>query len=57
MVINPTYLAQRTRQSVNWADAHRRVLKSYREWLRSVRFPPSSVHEYRRDFSSLRLRR
>ncbi|RDW89471.1 hypothetical protein BP6252_01503 [Coleophoma cylindrospora] len=36
MVINPTYLAQRTRQSVNWADAHRRVLKSYREWLRSA---------------------
>lgn len=36
MVINPTYLAQRTRQSVNWNDAHRRVVKSYREWLRSA---------------------
>jgi len=35
-VINPTYLAQRTRQSVNWSDAKRRVLKSYREWLRSA---------------------
>jgi NADH dehydrogenase (ubiquinone) 1 alpha subcomplex subunit 6 len=55
MVINPTYLAQRTRQcgslpadayeigrtdvpaAVNWADAKRRVLKSYREWIRAVR--------------------
>ncbi|PBP17724.1 NADH-ubiquinone oxidoreductase 14.8 kDa subunit [Diplocarpon rosae] len=36
MVINPTHLAQRTRQSVNWADAQRRVLKSYREWIRSA---------------------
>ncbi|KAL3427073.1 complex 1 protein [Phlyctema vagabunda] len=36
MVINPTYLAQRTRQSVNWADAQRRVLSSYREWIRSA---------------------
>ncbi|PMD28243.1 NADH-ubiquinone oxidoreductase 14.8 kDa subunit [Hyaloscypha hepaticicola] len=36
MVINPTYLAQRTRQSVNWADAQRRVLHSYREWLRAA---------------------
>ena len=55
MVINPTYLAQRTRQcifpllaernwkanewrvAVNWPDAKRRVLRSYREWIRSVR--------------------
>ncbi|TVY84905.1 NADH-ubiquinone oxidoreductase 14.8 kDa subunit [Lachnellula suecica] len=36
MVINPTYLAQRTRQSVNWNDAKRRVLMSYREWIRSA---------------------
>ncbi|KUJ11723.1 NADH-ubiquinone oxidoreductase 14.8 kDa subunit [Mollisia scopiformis] len=36
MVINPTYLAQRTRQSVNWSDAQRRVLRSYREWIRSA---------------------
>ncbi|PSS10665.1 hypothetical protein M430DRAFT_127009 [Amorphotheca resinae ATCC 22711] len=36
MVINPTHLAQRTRQSVNWADAQRRVLKSYREWIRAA---------------------
>ncbi|KAL2419658.1 NADH-ubiquinone oxidoreductase 14.8 kDa subunit [Exophiala dermatitidis] len=35
MTINPTYLAQRTRSSINWADARRRVLKSYREWLRA----------------------
>jgi hypothetical protein len=60
MVINPTYLAQRTRQcefspprlriegvlklmggrlAINWNDAHRRVLKSYREWIRAVRCP------------------
>ncbi|KAL8707838.1 MAG: hypothetical protein Q9220_007192 [cf. Caloplaca sp. 1 TL-2023] len=36
MVINPTYLAQRTRTSINWQDAKRRVAKSYREWLRSA---------------------
>ncbi|TAQ90448.1 hypothetical protein B7494_g1250 [Chlorociboria aeruginascens] len=36
MVINPTYLAQRTRQSVNWTDAKRRVVSSYREWIRSA---------------------
>ncbi|KAH0846775.1 uncharacterized protein PV07_06679 [Cladophialophora immunda] len=35
MVINPTYLAQRSRSSINWSDARRRVLKSYREWLRA----------------------
>ncbi|PGH04769.1 hypothetical protein AJ79_06991 [Helicocarpus griseus UAMH5409] len=35
MVLNPTYLAQRTRSSVNWQDARRRVLKTYREWLRA----------------------
>ncbi|KAG9249217.1 NADH-ubiquinone oxidoreductase 14.8 kDa subunit [Calycina marina] len=36
MVINPTYLAQRTRQSVNWNDAKRRVIHSYRDWVRSA---------------------
>ncbi|EMD67543.1 hypothetical protein COCSADRAFT_62517, partial [Bipolaris sorokiniana ND90Pr] len=36
MVINPTYLAQRTRSSVNWADAKKRVIHSYRDWLRSA---------------------
>ncbi|KAF1823131.1 NADH dehydrogenase, alpha subcomplex, subunit 6 [Dissoconium aciculare CBS 342.82] len=35
MVINPTYLAQRTRSSVNWSDAKTRVLSSYRDWLRA----------------------
>ena len=24
--------------AVNWADAQRRVLKSYREWIRAVRY-------------------
>ncbi|KAF2624036.1 NADH dehydrogenase, alpha subcomplex, subunit 6 [Macroventuria anomochaeta] len=36
MVINPTYLAQRTRSSVNWSDAKKRVIHSYRDWLRSA---------------------
>ncbi|KAH7117151.1 hypothetical protein B0J11DRAFT_442802 [Dendryphion nanum] len=36
MVINPTYLAQRTRSSVNWSDAKRRVVHSYRDWLRAA---------------------
>ncbi|MCJ1354355.1 MAG: hypothetical protein MMC33_004343 [Icmadophila ericetorum] len=36
MVINPTYLAQRTRTSVSWEDAKRRVFTSYRKWLRSA---------------------
>ncbi|KAK2782746.1 hypothetical protein FQN52_004650 [Onygenales sp. PD_12] len=35
MVLNPTYLAQRTRSSVNWQDARKRVLRTYREWLRA----------------------
>ncbi|KAJ5107627.1 NADH dehydrogenase (complex I) alpha subcomplex subunit 6 [Penicillium angulare] len=42
MTINPTYLAQRTRSSVNWNDAKFRVLKSYREWLRAVSIPQIS---------------
>ncbi|KAK5735123.1 hypothetical protein LTS12_026541 [Elasticomyces elasticus] len=36
MVINPTYLATRTRSSRNFDDARKRVLKSYREWVRSA---------------------
>jgi len=28
--------------AVNWHDAQRRVLKSYREWIRSVRLPTSA---------------
>jgi hypothetical protein len=28
--------------AVNWADAKRRVIKSYRDWLRAVRFPSDS---------------
>ncbi|EON65944.1 NADH dehydrogenase (ubiquinone) 1 alpha subcomplex 6 [Coniosporium apollinis CBS 100218] len=35
-MINPTYLAQRTRSSANWNDAKRRVLSSYRDWLRAA---------------------
>ncbi|KAL0637149.1 hypothetical protein Q9L58_003798 [Maublancomyces gigas] len=36
MVINPTHLAQTTRSSVNWNDASRRAIKSYRDWQRAV---------------------
>ncbi|KAL1642507.1 hypothetical protein SLS61_009658 [Didymella pomorum] len=55
MVINPTYLAQRTRSctghassrhwkelsanadtAVNWTDAKKRVIHSYRDWMRSA---------------------
>ncbi|KAK8213453.1 hypothetical protein M8818_002754 [Zalaria obscura] len=36
MTINPTYLAQRTRSSVNWSDAKHRVIKSYRDWMRAA---------------------
>ncbi|KAI4740326.1 NADH dehydrogenase, alpha subcomplex, subunit 6 [Aureobasidium sp. EXF-12298] len=35
-MINPTYLAQRTRSSVNWNDAQKRVIKSYRDWVRAA---------------------
>ncbi|TKX22257.1 hypothetical protein C1H76_5547 [Elsinoe australis] len=35
-MINPTYLAQRTRSSVNWNDARSRVIRSYREWIRAA---------------------
>ncbi|KAI1008100.1 hypothetical protein K3495_g142 [Podosphaera aphanis] len=36
MVINPTLLAQRSRQSISWADAHKRVIKNYRDWIRAA---------------------
>ncbi|ROT38506.1 NADH-ubiquinone oxidoreductase 14.8 kDa subunit [Sodiomyces alkalinus F11] len=36
MAITPTLYAVRTRQSVNWADARRRVLHSYRDWIRAA---------------------
>ena len=34
-----TELLANEKIAVNWNDAHRRVLKSYREWIRSVRVP------------------
>ncbi|KAK0259471.1 hypothetical protein LTS09_005822 [Friedmanniomyces endolithicus] len=36
MVINPTYLAVRTRSSRSFDDARKRVITSYREWLRAA---------------------
>jgi hypothetical protein len=36
MAITPTQFAKKTVQSVNSADATRRVLSSYREWIRAV---------------------
>ncbi|MCJ1382898.1 hypothetical protein MMC17_006011 [Xylographa soralifera] len=36
MVINPTYLAHRTQSSGSWDIAKRRVIQSYRQWLRSA---------------------
>ncbi|QIW98602.1 hypothetical protein AMS68_004120 [Peltaster fructicola] len=51
-MINPTYLAQRTRSSANWQDARKRVLQTYREWLRaspeiqtmySLNYPVSAI--------------
>nr|OQO20552.1 hypothetical protein B0A51_11728 [Rachicladosporium sp. CCFEE 5018] len=35
-MINPTYLAQRTRSSASFQDAQKRVIRSYRDWLRSA---------------------
>ncbi|KAF2488565.1 NADH dehydrogenase, alpha subcomplex, subunit 6 [Lophium mytilinum] len=35
-MINPTYLAVRTRSSANWGDAKTRVIHSYRDWIRSA---------------------
>ncbi|KAL2108221.1 hypothetical protein VUR80DRAFT_4113 [Thermomyces stellatus] len=36
MGIQPTQFAVRTRQSVNWLDAKRRVLGAYRAWIRAA---------------------
>ncbi|PFH56930.1 hypothetical protein XA68_15756 [Ophiocordyceps unilateralis] len=38
MTITPTQFAKKTAQSASWADAKRRVLCSYREWIRAVCF-------------------
>ncbi|KAL2263670.1 hypothetical protein VTK26DRAFT_5701 [Humicola hyalothermophila] len=52
MAISPTQFAVTVRQSANWSDAKRRVLKAYRDWLRaapeiqtmySVPFPVSAI--------------
>ncbi|KAF4585694.1 NADH-ubiquinone oxidoreductase 14.8 kDa subunit [Ophiocordyceps camponoti-floridani] len=36
MAITPTQFAKKTAQSASWADAKRRVLWSYREWIRAA---------------------
>ncbi|KFA63560.1 hypothetical protein S40285_00317 [Stachybotrys chlorohalonatus IBT 40285] len=36
MAITPTQFAKKTAQSTSWADAKRRVLSSYREWIRAA---------------------
>ncbi|CAI4219230.1 unnamed protein product [Parascedosporium putredinis] len=36
MAITPTQFAVLTRQSAGWSDAKRRVLSSYRSWLRAA---------------------
>ncbi|TGZ85171.1 NADH-ubiquinone oxidoreductase 14.8 kDa subunit [Ascodesmis nigricans] len=36
MAINATKYAQRTRSSVNWEDARKRVIQSYRDWYRAA---------------------
>ncbi|KAG7121460.1 NADH-ubiquinone oxidoreductase 14.8 kDa subunit like protein [Verticillium longisporum] len=36
MAITPTQFAQKTRQSANWPEAKRRVLHSYRQWIRAA---------------------
>ncbi|KAK1998277.1 NADH-ubiquinone oxidoreductase 14.8 kDa subunit [Colletotrichum falcatum] len=36
MAITPTQFARTTRQSANWNDAKRRVLSTYREWIRAA---------------------
>ncbi|ETS79945.1 NADH-ubiquinone oxidoreductase subunit A [Pestalotiopsis fici W106-1] len=52
MAVTPTQFAKKTAQSANWADAKRRVLSAYREWIRaapeiqtmySVPFPVSVI--------------
>ncbi|KFH48163.1 NADH-ubiquinone oxidoreductase 14.8 kDa subunit-like protein [Hapsidospora chrysogenum ATCC 11550] len=36
MAITPTQFAKKTAQSASWADAKRRVISSYREWIRAA---------------------
>ncbi|KAJ6780507.1 hypothetical protein PWT90_02983 [Aphanocladium album] len=36
MAVTPTQFAKKTAQSANWTEAKRRVLASYREWLRGA---------------------
>jgi len=36
MAITPTQFAKKTTQSANWGDAKRRVISSYREWMRAA---------------------
>ncbi|POR34821.1 NADH-ubiquinone oxidoreductase 14.8 kDa subunit [Tolypocladium paradoxum] len=36
MAITPTQFAKKTTQSTSWGDAKRRVLSSYREWIRGA---------------------
>ncbi|KAK5990253.1 Complex I-14.8KD [Cladobotryum mycophilum] len=52
MAILPTQFAKKTAQSANWSEAKRRVLSSYREWIRganeiqtmyNVPLPPSTI--------------
>ncbi|KAF7539302.1 hypothetical protein G7054_g2232 [Neopestalotiopsis clavispora] len=52
MAVTPTQFAKKTAQSANWADAKRRVLSAYRDWIRaapeiqtmySVPFPVSVI--------------
>ncbi|KAI1212912.1 NADH dehydrogenase, alpha subcomplex, subunit 6 [Annulohypoxylon truncatum] len=52
MLLTPTQLAVTTRTSANWNEAKRRVIHSYREWIRaapkiqsmySVPFPVSTI--------------
>ncbi|KAK4214558.1 NADH-ubiquinone oxidoreductase 14.8 kDa subunit [Rhypophila decipiens] len=52
MAILATQFAKTTRQSANWGDARKRVLASYREWMRaapeiqamySVPYPVSTI--------------
>ncbi|KYK57840.1 NADH-ubiquinone oxidoreductase B14 subunit [Drechmeria coniospora] len=51
MAITPTQFAKKTAQSASWADAKRRVLSSYREWIRAPLPRPFSMdttHAWRR---------
>ncbi|KAL8414753.1 hypothetical protein RB594_005826 [Gaeumannomyces avenae] len=43
MAITPTQFARKTTQSANWPEAKRRVLASYREWLRAAQSHPANT--------------